>query len=220
MGQFGMKIEVEGDFALFTKPSAKSERASFSFITPSAARGVCESIFWKPQIRFRINRIHILNPIKFINLRRNELGGKIPAGTAKKVMKSGGTLATYIESDRQQRAALMLRDVHYVIEASFDVISGNDPPGKYLGMFQRRVQKGQYFSAPVLGTRECQATVKWCDEIPKGAYSHVPEHDFGMVLHDIDYDNNCEPRFFHAVMKHGVVDVPRWQFKDDSEANQ
>lgn len=215
MKKIGMKIHVTGDFALFTKPSNKAERASFSFITPSAARGVIESCFWKPEIRYRVSRIHVLNPIKFINMRRNEVGAKIPSGTATSVMKSGGRLGMIVEKERQQRGAMMLRDVSYVIEATFDVIGGTDPPGKYLAMFERRVKKGQHYTMPTLGTRECTANVRWCEEIPKGAYSEVPEHDFGMVLHDIDYENDRQPRFFHAIMRHGVIDVPPWQFSPE-----
>ncbi len=119
----GIQIQVWGDFACFTRPEMKVERVSYDVITPSAARGIVEAIYWKPEIRWRITRIRVLKPIRFTSLRRNEVASKIPAGTAATAMKNGrGSLGMYIEEDRQQRAATLLRDVAYVIEAHFDIL--------------------------------------------------------------------------------------------------
>ena len=120
---YGIKLHVWGDLACFTRPEMKVERVSYDVITPSAARGVVESIYWKPQIRWAIDRIHVLKPIRFTSLRRNEVGAKIPAGAAASAMKNGrGNLGMNIEEERQQRAALLLRDVAYLIEAHFEII--------------------------------------------------------------------------------------------------
>lgn len=206
----GIKLEVWGDLALFTRADSKSERTSYSTITPSAARAIVEAVLWRPAIRFQVNRIHVLNPIRFINVRRNELGSKISKNTAQKVKNSGGSLGTYIESDRQQRASMMLRDVHYIIEATFQVLDRTQHPGKFLAMFERRAKKGQCGIRPYLGTRECDCHFAWCDEVKTGAYREIEEHDFGMMLHDIDYSdpNDLTPHFFHATMKNGVIEVP------------
>lgn len=208
----GVKLEVWGDLALFTRVDSKSERASYPVITPSAARAIVEAVLWRPAIRFSVNRIHVLNPIRFLNIRRNELGSKISKNSAASVMKSGGGLATYIESDRQQRAAMMLQDVHYVIEATFDVLDSSQHPGKFLAMFERRAKNGQCGIRPYLGTRECDCHFAWCKEIPTGHYSNLAEHDFGMMLHDLDYSDPSGPvpHFFHAQMRNGVIDVPKF----------
>ena len=210
----GVKVRLTSEFALFSRPEMRVERMSYDVITPSAARAVIEAIYWKPEIRWQINRIHVLNEIRFISMRRNELGSKIAEGTARKVMRSGGQLGTYIESDRQQRASTMLRDVCYVIEASFDVVSGNDTPGKHLGMFERRAKKGQCFTRPYLGTRECDCHFEWIDEIPEGHYSRSGEQDLGYMLHDIDFTDGMTPRFYRAVMKNGVIDVPPFHHQE------
>ncbi|PAY19702.1 type I-C CRISPR-associated protein Cas5 [Rhodopirellula sp. SM50] len=207
---FGFKILAKGPLALFSRPETRVERDSYDCITPSAARALCEGCYWKPEIRWKIRRIHVLNPIRRLSLRRNELSSKIAERTANSARVNGGPLATFIESDRQQRAALYLRDVCYGIEAEFEVIGGSDGPGKHAAMFERRLKKGQCFHRYYLGTRECEADLQWVDEIPEGAYATIPEHDFGMMLHDIDYENSMTPHFFHAVMRHGIIEVPEF----------
>ena len=146
----GIRLHAWGDLACFTRPEMKVERVSYDAITPSAARGVLEAIYWKPEIRWVIDRLRVLNPIRFTSIRRNEVGTKIAAGTAAAAMKSGrGNLGIYIEVERQQRASLILRDVAYVIEAHFEIIGGEINEGKHLDQFNRRARDGQCVDPPV-----------------------------------------------------------------------
>lgn len=203
-------LEVWGDYACFTRPEMKVERVSYDVMTPSAARGVLEAIYWKPQIRWVVDRIHVLKPIRFTNLRRNEVASKIPTASARKGMKGDNSpMGLYVEEDRQQRAALILRDVAYGIEAHFDMLDDDEPPQKHFEMMKRRAVKGQYFHHPYLGCREFPADFEWVDgELPK---SPLEGHtDLGFMLHDLDYDNGMAPRFFRAIMNNGVIDVPPW----------
>lgn len=151
---FGVSLKVWGDFACFTRPEMKSERVSYDVMTPSAARGILEAIYWKPAITWIIDRIHVLLPIRFTTIRRNELGGKMPYGTVKSAMKGGIPPYVFIEDDRQQRAALLLRNVAYVIDAHFDVAGDDANTAKHKEMFLRRARKGQCFNQPYLGCRE------------------------------------------------------------------
>src|SRR5687768_2405825 len=154
----GFCSEVKGEFACFTRPEMKVERVSYDVITPSAARSIFDAILWKPAIEWQVTKIEVLNPIRWINLRRNEVGAVISARTAKTAMASGtGQLGLYIEEERQQRAGLLLRDVCYRIHAEFSIIptaSTSDSAGKFAEMFRRRAQKGQCFNQPYLGCRE------------------------------------------------------------------
>lgn len=212
---YGVKLHVWGDYACFTRPEMKVERVSYDVMTPSAARGILEAIHWKPAIRWVIDRIHVLKPIRFENVRRNELGHKIPTDSVRTAMKRGESarLPTLIEDDRQQRAATLLRDVAYVIEAHFvltDKAADDDTEAKHIAMFNRRAAKGQCFHRPYLGTREFAA-----DFAPAGALlprSQLPadqrNRDLGWMLHDIHFADGMSPRFFRAVMCNGVIDVP------------
>lgn len=212
---FGIKLHVWGEYACFTRPEMKVERVSYDVMTPSAARGILEAIHWKPAIRWTIDRIHVLKPIRFDNLRRNELGHKISAANVRKAMKSGeaGALHSVIEEDRQQRATTLLRDVAYVIEAHFDfteAANADDTAAKHVSMFNRRASKGQCFHRPYLGTREFAADFELVTgEVP---VSLLPEdqrnRDLGWMLHDVDYGNRMTPRFFRAALRDGVVEVP------------
>lgn len=209
----GARLRVWGAYACFTRPEMKVERVSYDAMTPSAARGILEAVYWKPQIRWAVQRIHVLKPIRFANLRRNEVGCKVSikgATGAAQAMKTGhGRLGVFVEEERQQRAATVLRDVEYLIEARFDVVGGDDPAAKHYEMFRRRAEKGQCFHRPYLGCREFDCQFNWHDgEPPGGAYADVPERDLGFMLHDIDFDNDMTPRFFRAVMRCGVIDVP------------
>lgn len=214
-----VRLRVRGDFACFTRPEMKVERVSYDAMTPSAARGILEAVYWKPQIHWSIDRIHVLNPIRFTNLRRNEVGVKASAANAAKAMKAGrGTLGIYVEDERQQRAATILRDVDYLIEAHFDVIAGDEPIAKHYEMFRRRAEKGQAFHRPYLGCREFDCHFAWHEgDPPAGHYSRggpggePAERDLGIMLHDIDFANGMTPRFFHAVMRYGVIDVPPFE---------
>jgi CRISPR-associated protein Cas5d len=206
----------------------KVERVSYDVPTPSAARGILEAIYWKPAIRWRIERIHVLAPIRFTNIRRNELASKIPLRNVQRAMQDQTSpLGTYIEEDRQQRAAMVLEDVDYVIEAAFDItdragtVEKNgvpDPhdrePGKHYEIFMRRAEAGQCFNQPYFGTREFPASFDWID---KDAILPSPikeDRDLGWMLHDIDFRNDMEPRFFHAYMRHGVIEVPSFESKE------
>jgi len=212
---FGTRLHVWGARACFTRPEMKVERVSYDIMTPSAARGILEAIHWKPAILWSIDRIHVLKPIRFQSIRRNEIGAKASASLAERGMKAGSTagLGLVMEDNRQQRAATLLVDVAYVIEAHFTLTpraGAEDTPAKHIAMFNRRAATGQCFHRPCLGTREFAADFAL---IPEGAplpASELPPHqrdqDLGWMLHDIDHKNGTS-RFFRARMVDGVVDV-------------
>lgn len=206
----GIKLHVWGEFACFTRPEMKVERVSYDVITPSAARGIVEAIYWKPEIRWVITRLHVLRPIRFTNLRRNEVASKVPAGAVKAAMKRGrGSLGLTVEDDRQQRAATILRDVGYLIEARFEIVDGEANPGKHLDQFNRRARAGQCFHRPYLGCREFPADFALIEGEPPA--SDLPpdqrDRDLGYMLHDIDFADGMTPRFYRARMAGGVIDV-------------
>ena len=211
----GVKLHIWGEYACFTRPEMKVERVSYDAMTPSAARGILEAIHWKPAIRWVIDRIHVLKPIRFENFRRNEMGGRIAAGNVRKAIKAGATrsLRTFIEEDRQQRAATLLRDVAYVIEAHFvltDAAGATDTEAKHLAMFNRRATRGQCFHRPYLGTREFPADFALVgDSMPRSDLpSDKRNQELGWMLHDIDYGDKMTPRFFRATLRDGAIDVP------------
>ncbi|MDY6987222.1 MAG: type I-C CRISPR-associated protein Cas5c [Thermodesulfobacteriota bacterium] len=213
---YGVKLRAWGPYACFTRPEMKAERVSYDVMTPSAARGLLEAIYWKPTIAWVVDRIHVLNPIRFDNIRRNELGSKIPAGTIKKAMNDATTpIGVFIEQDRQQRAAMVLRDVDYVIEAHFEFTSDQDNnTGKHLEIFNRRAKKGQCFHRPYLGCREFAAFFAPVNgTLPASAMANAPDRDLGWMLHDIDFANDRAPKFFRAMMHKGVIEVPK--FRDE-----
>ncbi|MGM0583760.1 MAG: type I-C CRISPR-associated protein Cas5c [Pseudomonadota bacterium] len=214
-GDFGISLLVWGERACFTRPEMKVERVSYDVMTPSAARGILEAIHWKPSIRWVINRIHVLKPIRFDSIRRNEIASKIPAAKAKSAMKASDVsgLGLSVDEDRHQRAMLCLRDVAYGIEAHFEMTpraGPEDNPGKHADMFRRRALKGQCFHRPCLGVREFPADFELVEEFPP---SELPEdardRDLGWMLHDIDYANDRRSVFFRARMENGVIDVAR-----------
>lgn len=208
-----IKIQVWGEHACFTRPEMKVERVSYDAMTPSAARGVLEAIYWKPQIRWVVQRIHVLMPIRFTNLRRNEVGVKASAANARKAMNAGtGCIGIFVEEERQQRAATILCDVAYLIEARFEVLGGDDPSAKHFEMFKRRAKKGQCFHRPYLGCREFDCQFTWHEgDPPRGVYGDEAQRDLGVMLHDIDFNHDMTPRFFQAVMRHGVIEVPLFE---------
>lgn len=210
---YGIKLKVWGDYACFTRPEMKVERVSYDVMTPSAARGILEAIHWKPAIRWVIDKIHVLNEIRFENIRRNEVGSKIPAGVVRQAMKGEPVeLCQYAAEDRQQRAALILRDVAYVIEAHFemtDEAGETDTPEKHYNIFLRRARNGQCFHRPYLGCREFPAQFELLEEgaeLPKSFYSG--EKDLGWMLLDLDFQAGMQPQFFRAVMVDGIITVP------------
>lgn len=206
----GVQLRVWGDYACFTRPEMKVERVSYDVMTPSAARGILEAIYWKPSICWVVDRIHVMKPIRFDNVRRNEVESKIPIKGATGVnaaMKDGRTpLMLYIEDSRQQRAAMVLRDVEYIIEAHFEYTNGEDRnDGKHLDIFNRRAARGQCFHRPYLGCREFAAFFEPVQgEIPQSPLTG--EKDLGWMLYDIDYQADMIPTFFRPVMKNGIID--------------
>lgn len=212
---FGVKVEVWGAHALLARPEFSVERMTYDVITPSAARGILESVYWHPGLRYIIDRIHVLNEIKRTSIRRNEVSSKAQASAMRSALINGNELP-YIntKADIAQRASVVLVDVRYVIEAHFEmtgVAGSGDNPGKFCDILRRRLRKGQCYSQPYLGTREfaCHYKLLENEEIPSGFYAHDGERDLGFMLFDMDYSNpnDITPMFFRAVMKDGVIDV-------------
>ncbi|SIP90199.1 CRISPR-associated protein, Cas5d family [Alkalispirochaeta americana] len=234
---YGIALRVSGRYACFTRPEMKVERVSYDVMTPSAARGILEAIYWKPAIRWVVERIHVLAPIRFTNIRRNELGVsgsagvKVPIGTVRRAMSDGTSpVEVFIEEDRQQRASLVLKDVDYVIEASFrltdraktpdemgEVEHSDDKPAKHLEIFSRRAKQGQCFHQPYFGTREFPVDFSWIDkdEIPQTLLTGSDAtRELGWMLHDIDFENEMTPRFFRARLDNGVLHVPPFESEE------
>lgn len=201
---YGIKIRVWGDYALFTRPEMKVERVSYDVMTPSAARGILEAIYWKPAICWVIDRIHVLRPIHFENIRRNEVAKRVSVNNTD--MREGKPVCIFADDSktRQQRASMVLKKVEYVIEAHFELIGAEDiDPGKHLAIFERRVKNGQCFHRPYFGCREFPVNFGWCDDLPPAAFAG--EQDLGFMLHDIDFANDRTPYFFRAIMRDGVI---------------
>jgi CRISPR-associated protein Cas5d len=213
--QHGIRLLVRGRNACFTRPEMKVERVSYDVVTPSAARGILEAIHWKPAIRWVVDRIHVLRPIRFETIRRNEVASKIPAAKARSAMKSGDLagLALAVDDDRQQRAMLCLRDVAYGIEAHFEMTAEagpSDNAGKHADMARRRAAKGQCFHQPCLGVREFPADFELVEAFPETEVQEPDrDRDLGWMLHDIDYANGRRSVFYRARMEGGVIDVRR-----------
>jgi len=211
-------LEVWGDYACFTRPEMKVERVSYDVITPSAARAIFESVLWKPAIRWNITKIEVLNPIKWISVRRNEVGKVVAAPTAKQMAGVlGAPMGIFIEDERQQRAGLFLRDVRYRIHGYFDfinpeqrkenrsilpevwadeqeraeIIRSDETEAKYAAMFERRAKKGQCFHRPYLGCREFACDfrlIKNPSEEPVEPISDT--RDLGFMLYDMDFERD------------------------------
>lgn len=214
---YGVRLKVWGKYACFTRPEMKVERVSYDVITPSAARGILEAIYWKPAIRWVVDRIHVLSHVRFMNIRRNEVASKIPPTNVKKAMKDGTSpLELFIENNRQQRAAVILRDVDYVIEAHFEYTGDEDTnDGKHLDMFNRRASQGQCFMQPYLGCREFAAHFRLLEDGEPTPASHLTgAQDLGFMLYDIDFDDDMTPHFFRAQMNDGVIEIPLFQIKE------
>lgn len=212
---YGITIRVRGPYALFTRPEMKVERVSYDVITPSAARGIIEAIYWKPAIQWVIDKIHVLSEIQFTNIRRNEVSEKASVDNATQVMK-GGQKQLYISAveNRQQRASMVLKDVDYIIEAHFDRVEEDwgdrDSEEGHYNIILRRLRKGQHFHVPCLGTREFSAKVEIfenVDEIPRSPLKGL--RDLGWMLYDLDFSNSrdIKPKFFKAQLLDGVIDL-------------
>jgi CRISPR-associated protein Cas5d len=212
-----IRLYVYGERACFTRPEFKAERVSYDVMTPSAARGILEAIHWKPAICWHVNRLHVLRPIRFQSIRRNEVGAKISATVAAAAMKAGHTngLGLNVEDARQQRSATVLVDVAYVIDAHFTMTTfagAADTEAKHVSMFNRRARQGQCFHRPYFGTREFPAefvALEHDDPLPSSTFPIEPRRvDLGWMLHDIDFADTARPAFFRAEIVDGVIDVP------------
>ena len=225
-------LDVQGGYACFTRPEMKVERVSYDVITPSAARAIFSAIFWKPAIKWNIKKIEVLSPIKWISVRRNEVGA---------IARSNPIM---IEDERQQRAGLFLRDVHYRLYAEMEFIPVNkrpkvindvpdslvneeerqeirkdENPGKYYAMFERRAKKGQCFNQPYLGCREFSCEFRFVENPEKEAEQSPAineTRDLGFMLYDMDFSNpeDIKPAFFRAEMKNGVINIPDWDSEE------
>lgn len=214
-------LEVWGPIACFTRPELKVERVSYDVITPSAARAIFESIFWKPAIHWQITKIEVLNSIKWTSVRRNEVGA----------LASKSPI--FIEEKRQQKNTLLLQDVHYRIWAKLvfipqwkrkdtsnpkidaeegDLLKKDENPGKYNAMFERRARKGQCFTQPYLGTRECSCSFRLVNPEKDKLDAPINEsRDLGIMLYDMDFEadiKNPPAMFYRAKMENGVINVP------------
>lgn len=208
-----ISVEVWGEYALFSRPELKTERVSYDVMTPSAARGLLDAIYWHPGMRWVVDRIHVCAPIRFTNIRRNEVKDIISARNAKAAMESGEEIYLATSESIQQRAAMVLRDVRYVIDAHFEMTARATPtdnPGKFQDIMRRRVEKGQFYHQPCFGVREFPAQFKPCEELPPCPEELAGEKDLGWMLLDLDYSDreNITPRFFRAVLRDGVLEVP------------
>ncbi len=210
---YGIKLRVWGDYACFTRPEMKVERVSYDVMTPSAARGILEAIHWKPAIRWVIDKIHVQRPIKFDNVRRNEVSSKIPKPNPATVMRENKQLYFLVDEgkNRQQRATTLLRDVEYVIEAHFemtDKAGAGENEGKHLDIFNRRAKKGQFFHQPCFGCREFPVSFELLEgAVPASCYAGQ-EKDLGYMLLDIDFEGDMTPLFFRASMESGIISPP------------
>lgn len=215
-----IQVEVWGEYACFSRCEMKTERVSYDCMTPSAARGLLESIYWHPGLLWRIDRIHVCSPIRFTNIRRNEVKDKINARSVKPVMERGaGELYLAAPESIQQRAAMVLRDVHYVIDAHFEMTDkavAGDNPGKFQDIIKRRLERGQCYSMPYFGTREFPAQFCRCTELPPCPKELEGRRDLGWMLLDMDYSEpeNIVPRFFRAELADGVLVVPPWDSEE------
>ncbi len=239
----GIRLHVWGDYALFTRPEMKAERVTYDVMTPSAARAIISSIYWKPEIEWVIDRIHVLKPIRFTSVRRNEVGAVAVAPSREAIAgQPVDPIVLSVEDERQQRASLLLKDVGYVIEAHFNVVSPTlekngekvdlaTCEAKHISMFNRRAEAGQCFRQPYFGCREFPVSFRLLKEdepIPDDQLD-IRDKDFGFMFHDFIYREDkkgaiieshagrkltAEPRFFRAMMKDGVIEIPALKGKE------
>lgn len=210
----GVKIRVWGPYALFSRPEMKVERCSYDVITPSAARGILEAIYWHPGMRWIVDKIYVKKQIRFTSVRRNEVKSKISANNVLQVY-NGADKPLYISTkeDIVQRASILLSDVEYVIEAHFEMTDRAEPtdnPGKFKDIIMRRLRKGECWHMPYFGCREFPAQFALYEEDDVQTwYDAVSEKDLGYMLYDMDYldPNNIQPMFFRAIMRYGCLDL-------------
>lgn len=228
---YGIALHVWGDYACFTRPELKSERMSYEVMTPSAARGILSAIYWKPQFEWIIDRIRVLNPIRFTQIRRNELSNKmVVPSVAVMSGKKTAVLGCSIEENRQQRSATVLRDVRYIIEAHVNILEeekGVCSVGKHLEIFKRRAAAGQCFHQPYFGTREFPVMFELVfddSKLPDTLPEEQRSRKLGLMLYDLVYKPDAKngkiicahtgrkltatPHFFSAELRDGVLNVP------------
>lgn len=206
-----IQLEVWGAYALFSRPELKVERVSYDVPTPSAARGIVESVYYHPGLRWYIDRIHVLNPIRFVSIRSNEVTDKISGRNVRQAAQGGGQPLYLVTSQKiVQRSSLLLQDVHYVIEAHFemtDKAAPSDNPGKFQDIVTRRMERGQCFHTPYFGCREFPVSFRrW----PGGPIPTIDEtRDLGLMLYDFDYSDPAAitPTYFRARLEHGVLNT-------------
>jgi CRISPR-associated protein Cas5d len=204
-----LRIRIRGAYACFTRPEFKADRVSYDVITPSAARGILEAILWKPAIRWHIERIHVLTPIRFEAIKRNEVGKKAS------LRENIDRFFADDENNRQQRNSIVLRDVDYIVGAHFTLTQrarSEDNIPKFVEMFTRRLGRGQCFHAPYLGCREFAACVEPAASDPPAVLDALRgERELGLMLNDLvfnDETGSARPVFFEACMKDGCIEVP------------
>ena len=223
----GFCLEVSGPYACFTRPEMKVERVSYDVITPSAARAIFDAILWKPAILWRIKKIEVLAPIRWISVRRNEVG-KVASPRSSEI---------FIEESRQQRAGLFLRDVKYRLHAEFafippekrhsvanptpewlaDTVEADElrrkdeTPAKYAAMFERRAKKGQCFNQPYFGCREFSCDFRLVAQDSEPAIPIKETRDLGWMLYDMDFTDmkKPQPQFFRAQLNNGIIDLTK-----------
>lgn len=221
-----LSVRVWGDFALFTRPEFSAERVSYQVMTPSAARGVLEAIFWKPEMAWQVHEIHVLKPIRHFSILRNEVNSH-QSDRAAATWQKNGVGGYYADGDRAQRHSLCLRDVAYIIKASIKLKPHETNLVKYRDQFRRRIARGQCHHQPYLGTREFSAFFSE----PDGNEQPVDlTDDLGLMLFDMEFTETktnstvtylthsadgttvtkgiAKPKFFHAELRHGILTVP------------
>ncbi|MBG9801662.1 type I-C CRISPR-associated protein Cas5c [Brevibacillus laterosporus] len=221
----GVQLHVWGEYACFTRQELKPERGSYDVITPTAARGILEAILWKPSMNWIVDRIHVLNEIKFATIRRNELSNTIPSAHIKNAIQNDKPVKRQdITKERQQRSSMILKNPAYVIEAHVKLTPlayKSDTTQKFLNMFVSRAKKGQCFHIPYLGCREFAANFSYVEKdddiFLQSFYRGIPDKDLGLMLWDLNYQRNREPFHFHAKMCQGVIDLSTSVKKEGKE---
>ncbi len=209
-----IRVEVWGKYACFSRPEMKVERVSYDVMTPSAARGILEAVYWHPGLKWHVDAIYVRNPIKFTNIRRNEVKSVITSSNVRTVMM-GGKKDLFLDThtEIQQRAAMVLQDVRYIIEAHFtltDRAAPGDNHGKFQDIMKRRLSRGQCYHNPYFGCREFPVSFRqFQGEIPPVDEALQGEKELGWMLYDMDYTDleNIQPKFFRAVMTDGKIDT-------------
>ena len=214
---YGVRIECWGDYACFTRPEMKVERVSYDIMTPSAARGLVEAIYWHPGLRYVIDAIGLMSPIQFTNVRRNEVKSKILSSSVLKNGTSGEPLGIVTTQEIVQRASTILKDVHYYIDLHFKMTekaNAGDNPGKFKEMLSRRARKGQCYHQPYLGCREFPASFRLVED-DEVVQVYPESRDLGYMLYDMDYSDpgNIVPMFFRAVLRDGTLDLTDCEVK-------